>query len=68
MFVSPQIYRLRHQALVPQDVVVSGSLKRWWWCPILCDPMDCSPSVTLSVGFLRQEYWWVAVSFSTLKR
>lgn len=57
MFVSPQIYMLRHQALVPQDVVVSGSLKRWWWCLILCDPMDCSPPVTLFMGFLRQEYW-----------
>ena len=24
-------------------------------CPTLCDPMDCSPS--LSMGFPRQEYW-----------
>ena len=23
----------------------------------LCNPMDCSPSAPLSMGFLRQEYW-----------
>ena len=23
----------------------------------LCDPVDCSPPVPLSMGFLRQEYW-----------
>ena len=28
VFLFPQIYMLKHQALVPQDVVVSGSLKR----------------------------------------
>ena len=26
-------------------------------CPILCDPMDCSPQAPLSLGFFRQEYW-----------
>ena len=25
--------------------------------PILCDPMDCSPSDSSVQGFLRQEYW-----------
>ena len=37
----------------------------WWqqWClviqlrPTLCDPMDCSATVSLSMGFPRQEYW-----------
>ena len=27
------------------------------WCPTLCDPMDCSPPGSLSMGFSRQEYW-----------
>ena len=26
-------------------------------CLFLCDPMDCSPQATLSMGFPRQEYW-----------
>ena len=26
-------------------------------CPTLCDPMDCSLSDPLSMGFSRQEYW-----------
>ena len=26
-------------------------------CPTLWDPMDCSPSGTLSMGFPRQESW-----------
>ena len=26
-------------------------------CPTLCDPMDCSPPGSMSVGFLRQNYW-----------
>ena len=26
-------------------------------CLILCDPMDCSPQLLLSMGFSRQEYW-----------
>ena len=26
-------------------------------CVTLCDPMDCSPPVPLSMGFTRQEYW-----------
>ena len=27
------------------------------WCPILCDPIDCSHQAPLSKGFSRQEYW-----------
>ena len=26
-------------------------------CTTLCEPMDCSPPDSLSMGFLRQEYW-----------
>ena len=26
-------------------------------CPILCDPIDCSPLGSLSMGFSRQKYW-----------
>ena len=26
-------------------------------CPTLCDPMDCRPPGSLSMGFSRQEYW-----------
>ena len=34
-------------------------------CPTLCDPMDCSLSGSLSMGFSRQEYWkWVAMPAS----
>ena len=36
-------------------------------CPILCDPMDCSPpdQAPLSMRFSRQEYWsGFAISFS----
>ena len=25
--------------------------------PTLCDPMDCSPPGSTSMGFSRQEYW-----------
>ena len=25
--------------------------------PTLCDPLDCSPSAPLPMGFSRQEYW-----------
>ena len=25
-------------------------------CPILCDPLDCSPQAPLSMEFSRQEY------------
>ena len=30
-------------------------------CPMLCDPMDCSPPAPLSVGFCRQVLNWVAI-------
>ena len=26
-------------------------------CLTLCDRIDCSPQIPLSVGFSRQEYW-----------
>ena len=26
-------------------------------CPTLCDPMDCSPTGSLFMGFSRQESW-----------
>ena len=26
-------------------------------CPTLCDPVDCSPTGSQSMGFSRQEYW-----------
>ena len=26
-------------------------------CQTLCDPMDCNPHASLSMGFPRQEYW-----------
>ena len=26
-------------------------------CPTLCNPMDCSPPGSLSMGFSKQEYW-----------
>ena len=26
-------------------------------CLTLCNPMDCSPPISLSTGFLRQKYW-----------
>ena len=26
-------------------------------CPTLCDPMDCSPPGSSSIGFSRQESW-----------
>ena len=26
-------------------------------CPTLCDPMDCSPPGSPSLGFSRQEHW-----------
>ena len=26
-------------------------------CPTLCNPMDCSHQVPLSMGLSRQEYW-----------
>ena len=39
----------------------SKSTWLWKWssqsCPTLCDPMDCSPPGSPSMGFSRQEYW-----------
>ena len=35
-------------------VVIVQALKS---CPTLCDPVDGSPQASLSMGFLRQEYW-----------
>ena len=32
--------------------------------PILCDPMDCSPSDSSVQGFLTRILEWVAISFS----
>ena len=26
-------------------------------CPTFCDPMDCSPPISLSTGLSRQKYW-----------
>ena len=26
-------------------------------CPTLCNPMDCNPQASLSIGFSQQEYW-----------
>ena len=26
-------------------------------CPTLCNPVDCSPPGSPSMGFTRQEYW-----------
>ena len=34
-----------------QSVLVAQS------CPTLCNPMDCSHQIPLSMGFSRQEYW-----------
>ena len=31
-------------------------------CPTLCNPI--ASQVPLSMGFSRQEYWWVAIPFS----
>ena len=31
--------------------------KSFQLCPTLCDPMDCSHTVSLSIGFSRKEYW-----------
>ena len=33
-------------------------------CPTLCDPTDSTQQAPLSLGFSRQEYYRVAVSFS----
>ena len=33
-------------------------------CPALCDTMDSSPPGSSVHRFSRQEYWWVAISFS----
>ena len=35
----------------------SGKSSHAQSCPILCDPMDCSPQAPLSMGFSRQEHW-----------
>ena len=32
--------------------------------PTLCDPMDCSPQASLSMGFSRQILEWVVISFT----
>ena len=46
-------------ALLPQSYVVAGGggvqLQSCLW--LFCEPMDYSPSASLSMGFSRQEYW-----------
>ena len=40
--------------LMSRVVDVVESLSPVW---LFCDPMDCSPPASLSIGFPRQEYW-----------
>ena len=37
--------------------IYSGACTHTQLCPTLCDPMDCSPPVTLSMEFSKQGYW-----------
>ena len=45
----------KYCCLVLQPFVMCVLVSRL--CPAYCDPMDCSPLDTLSMGFSRQKYW-----------
>ena len=36
---------------------VAVAAKSFQSCPTLCDPTDCSPPGSMTMGFPRQEYW-----------
>ena len=47
------------------DGVFIGSCLITWWCPTLCDPMDCSQPDSSVDGILQARILeWVAISFS----
>ena len=39
------------------DCLAAAAAKSLQSCLTLCDPMDCSPQLLLSMGFSRQEHW-----------
>ena len=45
-----------HQVLICTNQAAAAA-KSLQSCPTLCDPIDSSPSGSLSLGFSRQEYW-----------
>ena len=48
-----------HQIRVPLSQLSSFQVyaQSLQTCPVHCDPLDCSPRASLSMGFSRQEYW-----------
>ena len=49
-------------ALVSQPSIHPCSVSQL--CPILCDPMDCSPPDSFIHGIFQARYWKVAISYS----
>ena len=41
----------------PEQQRIPAAAKSLQSCPTLCDPMDCSPPGSPSLGFSRQEHW-----------
>ena len=39
------------------ELPAAAAAKLLQLCPTLCDPMDCSPPGSWSLGFSRQEHW-----------
>ena len=39
------------------DATAAAAAKSLQSCPTLCDPTDCSPPGSPSLGFSRQEHW-----------
>ena len=39
------------------ELPAAAAAKLLQLCPTLCDPMDCSPLGSRSLGFSRQEHW-----------
>ena len=41
----------------PGEGPAAAAAKSLQSCPTLCDPIDCSPPGSPSLGFSRQEHW-----------
>ena len=48
---------MEHSGNEQVKVLASLSAKLLQLCPTVCNPVDYSPQVPLSMGFSRQEYW-----------
>ena len=53
----PRSPALQADSLLTELPAAAAAAKLLQLCPTLCDPMDCSPPGSRSLGFSRQEHW-----------